>query len=132
MVVLNIPNNPPVTNGKPSGKKGGDALVLAVAMGLSLPQAAKKAGISVSAAYARSRELGFRQEVARIRDDILSQVVGQLLDACSSAIATLRNNLMHPNPMVRNRAAIAILQQMIRGMEVNELAQRITELEDNK
>jgi hypothetical protein len=124
--------NPAVGNGKPIGKKGGDALVLALACGLSVPQAAKRAGIGQNTAYVRMRNPEFRRDVARAHDDLLSQAVGRLADAAGEAVDVLRAGLRSESGAARTRAALGILAHMIRGMEAHELARRIAELEERK
>ncbi len=41
-------------------------------------------------------------------------------------------NLSSENETTQNRAAVAVLSHMIRGMETVELARRVSNLEDNK
>jgi hypothetical protein len=123
---------PGVRNGKPSGRKGGEALVLALAAGLSVPQAAKRAGIGVNTAYVRMRDPTVRREVARARDDLLSQAVGRLADAAVEAVDVLRTTLRSKSEGTRTRAALGILGHMIRGMETHELARRISEIEEGR
>src|SRR6267378_3683426 len=95
--------NPPRKYGKPSGRKGGDALVLALATGLSLPQAARKAGIGVNTAYVRMKDPEFRKEVTKARDDLLSQAVNRLVAASCQAVDALTANLADESPAIRTK-----------------------------
>jgi hypothetical protein len=126
--------NPGVGNGKsrPTGQKGGDALILALAAGLSVPQAAKRAGLGVNTAYVRVRDPAVRRAVAKARDDLLSQAVGRLADAAVEAVDVLRAALRSKSEGMRARAALGILGHMIRGMEAHELARRLTDLEEGR
>src|SRR5262249_22204891 len=118
------------SNGKGLGKKGGQAFVLALATGLSVPQAAERAGIATSTAYRRLEDRAVRREVSRARDDLLCQAVGRLAAAAVAAVDVLERNLGSKNDSVANRAALGILSNMIRGMDCVELARRLTELEE--
>jgi hypothetical protein len=124
--------NPPGKNGKPQGKKGGDAFVLALATGLSVPQAAKRAGIGTSTAYRRLEDPATRKAVSKARDDLLCQVVGRLAAVAVKAVDVLEANLHSKSDAIRNRAALGILANMIRGMDSVELARRLTELEEGQ
>ena len=69
-------------SGKPAGKtghKGGDAFVLALATGLSIPAACKRAGIGITTGYRRWDDPAVRQEVSRVRDRLLGEAVGRLV-----------------------------------------------------
>lgn len=122
-----IPGRP---GSKPGQKGGGDALVLALATGCSVPDAAKRSGLAVRTVYRRLEDRDFRQEVAKARDNLLSQVVGLLLEASCEAVATLRRSLKSKCEGTRNLAAGRILEHMFRGVETAELVRRIQSLED--
>ena len=123
---------PAVQGGKPTGKKGGDALALALATGMSVPQAAKKAGIGVNTAYVRLRDPDFRAEVERARDALLSQAVNKLVSASCDAVDALTENLSDENPAVRNKAAATILANMIQGVGLTEIVKRLEAVEEQR
>jgi hypothetical protein len=123
---------PAEKNGKPQGKKGGDAFILALATGLSIPQAAKRAGIGTSTAYRRMEDPATRRAVSKARDELLCQVVGRLAAVAVEAVDVLEANLRSKSETVRNRAALGILANMVRGMDSVELARRLTELEEGQ
>jgi hypothetical protein len=124
--------NPLVKIGKPSGYKGGDAFVLALAMGYSVPQAAERAGIGTSTGYRRLDDPATRRAVSEVRDDLLGQAVGRLLAVAAKAIDTLETSLNSYSDAIRVRAALGILANMLRGMDTVELARRLTELEEHQ
>jgi hypothetical protein len=126
--VLN--GNPAVGEGKPTGRKGGDAFILALAIGCSVPQAAERAGIGTSTAYRRLDDPELRRAVSRVRDELLGQAVGRLLAVAGKAIDTLEASLQSYSDSVRVRAALGILANMLRGIDTVELARRLTELEE--
>jgi hypothetical protein len=122
--------SPGETGGKPSGRKGADALVLALATGLSVPQAAKRARIGTSSAYRRMEDPAFRAEVRRARDDLLHQALAKLVSAACQAVDTLTENLGDESPVVRNKAAATILANMISGVQLAEILRRLEALEE--
>jgi hypothetical protein len=122
---------PVLFNGRP-GQKGGDALVLALATGASVPQAAERAGIAVSTAYRRLENPTTRRAVSRARDELLAQAVGRLLAVAGRAIDTLEAHLDADIAAIRIRAALGILANMLKGVDSVELARRLTELEDQR
>jgi hypothetical protein len=121
--------NPAGRDGKP-GRKGGDALVLALATGLSVPQAARKARIGQSTAYRRMDDAAFRAEVRRARDDLLDQALAKLVNSACAAVDTLTENLAAESPVVRNKAAATILANMIQGVQMTEIVRRLEALEE--
>jgi hypothetical protein len=84
----------------------------------------------VTTAYRRAADPDFRDRVARTRDDLLSQAVGRLAAAAVKAVDVLERNLGSVDESVANRAALGLLQNMIRGMECHELARRLADLEE--
>jgi hypothetical protein len=136
MNLESLPNGNPVgrigngeKNGKP-GRKGGDALMLALAMGSSIPVAARKAKVGVSTAYRRMEDPAFREEVRRARDDLLEQAVAKLVNAACQAVDTLTENLRDESAGVRNKAAATILANMIQGVQMTEILRRLESLEE--
>jgi hypothetical protein len=121
--------NPAARKQKPSGRKGGDAFVLALATGLSIPQAASRAGISNATAYVRADKPEVRQAVAKARDQLLAQVLGQLVEAGCKAVNTLTANLADESAGTRNKAAATILANLIHGYSMVEILRRLEQLE---
>jgi hypothetical protein len=124
-------NGLPGTRKCKSGRKGGDAFILAIACGCSVPEAARRACIGTTTAYKRLEDPAIRKAIAKQRQDILGQAVGKLADAGSAAVDALTENLRDESPAVRNRAAAAILSNMISGFSVTEILARLETLEGN-
>jgi hypothetical protein len=122
----------PMESGGKTGRKGGDALVLALATGLSLPQAAKRAKVGVSTAYRRMDDPDFRAEVRKARDELLQQAISKLVEAGCRAVDTLTENLRDESPSVRNKAAATILSNMIQGVQMTEILRRLEALEERR
>src|SRR5262249_58326921 len=70
----------------------------------------------------------FQQAYRAARYEILDRTVVQLLGACTNAVDTLKRNLTCGEFGPENRAAVAILEQTVRGIEVHDLAQQVAEL----
>jgi phage terminase small subunit len=131
MVTTNGSGEKPTRTGdRPSGKKGGHGLVLALAMGCSVPEAARRAGIGQATAYVRLRDPEFRKEVAKARQDILERAVAKLVSAAVESVDALTGALKSKNEATRIRAATAVLTHMIQGVGLTEILRRIEALEE--
>jgi hypothetical protein len=104
-------------------------LVAALASGQPILEAARTAGISERTAYRRLQDARFRREVADARAGLLAQAVGQLADATTAAVSTLRALLDAEAETVRLGAARSILDTALRGAEFCDLAERVRVLE---
>ncbi len=120
MATVVEPNSRP---GKAFNEKGGDALLLALAMGLSIPKAARRAGIDPTIAYRRLRNPAFRQKVEELRQALIGQAVGQLRRAACEAIDTLRGLLRSDNEQTRGAAARTLLEHFGKAIEAAKPAQ---------
>jgi hypothetical protein len=124
--------NPASTNGRkrPSGLKGGDAFVMAMAVGMSVPQASERAGISFNTGYRRMEDPEVKEAIDKARGDILTQAVAKLVSASCKAIDALVANLESESSVVRHNAAVAILGNMLQGMTLIEVSRRLERLEE--
>jgi hypothetical protein len=112
-----------------SGKKTGDeALLLALASGLSVPKAAATAGVSERTAYRRLRELAFRSRVAETRVEIVSATVGRLAALGSASADALEKLLKSKAEPVRLGAARTALEYMFKSNEQQTLARQLDDL----
>lgn len=96
--------------------------------GRSAPKLAAKYGVS-SDALTRHRAHIAPAVIEAGRLKVLSGATSQLCDATADAVATLQRNLTCGNPQAEIRAAQMVLELAYRGVEVEELAARIEELE---
>jgi hypothetical protein len=110
-------------------RKGDAALVAALASGRTVRDAAKAAGVSEATAHRRLREPAFRQAVSEARGRMVENAVGQLADASTAAVATLRALLEAEADTVKLGAARAILEMGTKLRESVELEARIAALE---
>ncbi len=114
-----------------SGRKNADAvLIVALASGKGPAEAAKLAGVSERTVYRRLQDPVWRRQVAAARTDMLARAVGVLAEGTTAAAATLRLLLRSDAPSVQLAAARAILDQTTRGIELLDLAYRVTALEE--
>jgi hypothetical protein len=122
----------PVTrNGTPNGRKRGDeALINALAVGVSVAAAAEHAGLSRRTAYRRLEDPAFRARVDEARAGIVSGVVGRLSGIGVLAGDTLKNLLGDSSSSIRLGAAKAALEFMFRGNEQDTLARQLRELQE--
>ena len=87
-------------------KKAEDALLLALACGASVDQAARQCGLSIRTVYRRLAGADFRQQLQALRADLVQRTAGALTAAATEAVRTLLE-LQKPSapPAVRLGAA---------------------------
>jgi len=111
-------------------RKGNSELVLSLASGKTIRDAAQQAGLSERTAFRRINDPEFRRQVREARSEMFSRSLGLLADASTSAVGTLRQlSLSAMSESVRLGAAKAILEIGNRVREVNEIEVRLSELE---
>ncbi len=111
-------------------RKGDAALLLALASGETVREAARLAGIGERTATRRLADADFRRRVAELRGEMVSRAVGRLADGSTEAVAALRKLLdAGTPPAVRLGAARAILELGTKLRESVELEQRLADLE---
>ena len=106
-----------------------DALAVALASGLTVQEAARKAGVSERTTFRRLADLGFRQRVACARAEMVTQALGMMAEGMTAAAGTLRQLLTASADTVKLGAARSILELTVRLRESVELEQRLTILE---
>lgn len=111
-------------------RKAEDALVLALACGLSAEQAARQAGVSVSTAYRRLDDPAFRARLDDLRRDMLARAAAMLTAAAVEAVRTLADLLKPANgPSVRLNAARSVLEHGVKLRALVEVEERLADLE---
>ena len=114
-----------------SGRTNADAaLIGALASGQTVAAAARTARVSERTAHRRLADPGFRRAVSQTRAELLAQAVGQLAEATTAAVGTLRALLDAEAESVRLSAARAILDGALKGVEFTDLSERVQALED--
>ena len=112
-----------------AGMQGADALIIALAAGMPVAEAARSAGVSERTAWRRLAEPAVQRQIRDLRTAMLDRAVGKLADATAAAVDTLVDNLEAEGEGVQVRAAVAILDQAVKLRESEELARRVFELE---
>ncbi len=111
-------------------RKGEDAFLLALASGVTVKDAAAKAGISERQGHRRVEEPRFRRQVSRLRAELIDRAAGRLADGASEAADCLRSLLSTEAPSVRLGAARALLEMAFRSRELLEYEERLRKVEE--
>ena len=91
--------------------------------------AGSKAGISEATVQRWLRDPAFMAAYRAARRAVVESAVGRLQQASEKAVETLERNLKCGQPGVEIRAACAILDNAIRGIDQLDLAYRVDALE---
>ena|SRR5437870_5565578 len=112
-------------------RKGEAALLLALAAGQTVRDAASLAGIGERTATRRFAEPDFRRQVTQLRAGMVQRALGKLADAATEAVDTLRGLLAAGSESVKLGAARSILELGCKVKEAVELEERIAALEES-
>ncbi len=114
------------------GKQADQALLLALACGATVENAARKAGISERTAYRRLDNAAFVQQLQQLRADMVQRTAGMLTGAGLGAVKTLVDLQQDGavSATVRRRAARDVLELAIRYRETADLEERVATLEE--
>jgi hypothetical protein len=111
-------------------KNADDALVLALACGATIENAASKAGVCPRTAHRRLKDPEFVKRLDDLRADMLERATAMLTAAAMEAVKTLVSlQATTIAPAVRLGAARTILEMGAKYREAADLAQRIATLE---
>jgi DNA-binding NarL/FixJ family response regulator len=112
-------------------RKTADPILLsALASGLSLQQAALKAGISISTAKRRVADDAFKAELTAMQDECVAAARAVLLDNSAVAAATVASLLSQKfPPSVRLAAARTILEYGPTVQTAKQIEDRLAEVE---
>ena len=109
-----------------SRKKTEDALLIALACGASVEQAARQSGLSSRTVYRRLADPAFRQRVLALRGDMVSRIGGTLTAAATEAVRTLLELLKSPaSAAVRLGASRAVLEIGMKVREMTDVEERL-------
>lgn len=116
-----------IDNGKTP--KGEDAMVLALAAGRTIADAADLAGIAVKTVQRRLADPSIRRMISAARAEMVQRAMGSLSDTLAEAVCTLRKLLKAKGDMVKLSAARALLEYSLRFRESIDLEERLTQIE---
>ena len=88
---------------------GDPMLVLALASGAPVKEAAERAGVSERTAWRRLQDDGFRRCVAEAKADLVAQATAKLADGAAKAVTTLLEVMDSEDPRARVMAAKEVL-----------------------
>jgi hypothetical protein len=114
-----------------NGRKNADEkLLMALAVGGTVDQAAQAAGLSRRTVHRRSKDPEFLRQLRQTKKDLTQRTAALLGGACGEAVKTLVILMREPSPFaVRSGAARAIIEMSIKTRESGELEERLCELE---
>jgi transposase-like protein len=92
--------------------------------------AARECGISKSTLLRWMQDRAFRDAFREARRRVFEAAISQLQSGAVDAVATLRRNLTCRKPAIEVGAARAMLELMLRSVELFDLEERIGKLED--
>jgi hypothetical protein len=110
-------------------QKGNGALLLALAAGQTVRDAARTAGLGERTVRRRLADPDFRRGVAELRGEMVDRALGRAADGMSEAADMLRRLLRAKRENIRLGAARSLLEFGIRLRESVELEARLTALE---
>lgn len=115
-----------------AGRQNADSrLVIALASGLTVQEAATSAGVSVRTAHRRLQDKHFRATVDEHRARMLSEATGKLSALLSQAIDTLADLLASDTPAtVRHSACRTALEMSMRLTEQTDIVTRMAKIEE--
>lgn len=96
-------------------------------------EAYKQAGIAQSTAYSYLSDPLFKEEYRRIRRETMQRVTSQLQQSALTAVMTLLDVMTdaeNSTPSSRVQASKVILENAYRGIELEDLQERIEKLEN--
>ncbi len=96
----------------------------------TIEEACKEAGVSRNTYYEWLKEAGFKDELNRVREEIVFEAVGLLKVGAAKAVSTLCSLLDRTeHPSVQRAAANDVLSHVVRFKELQELEKRLDEVE---
>jgi hypothetical protein len=109
-----------------------ERVALLIAAGRSIKAAAVEAKCGERTAHGWLEDPRYRSFISELRHRMLDEAVGSLTEATNHAVSTLRNLLDDDHINVRLRAALGIIDAVVRLREHVELERRIAALEDRR
>jgi hypothetical protein len=110
-------------------QKGNDALLLALAAGQTVRDAARSAGLGERTVRRRLADPNFRRRVAELRGEMVDRALGRATDGMSEAADMLRRLLRAKRENIRLGAARSLLEFGVRLRESVELEARLAAVE---
>jgi len=106
-----------------------EAAITALLTCASIGKAAEVTGVSERTLRSWLRDPEFKAAFRAARRQVVEAAVGQLQRATGAAVRTLRRNLSCGKAAVEVRAALGIIEQSIKAVELIDLDDRVAALE---
>jgi hypothetical protein len=106
-----------------------EKVALELAGGATIRAAAKAAGCSPRTVSTYLADPAFRAEVAAIRGRLVDETLGMLSGLARKAVGALERCLEAESEGARVRAALGVLDRLLKVREATEIDQRLRELE---
>ncbi len=97
----------------------------------TITEGVKKAGISKTTFYEWLKNPEFKAEFIRQRQEIIDLALHELKTSTSEAVSVLRELLQAEGEGIRLRTAQAILENVLKSVEIESLEKRIEDIERN-
>jgi hypothetical protein len=112
-------------------KKNELQLLLALACGATVEQAALKSGVTARTVYRRLEDPSFRRRIQKTQREFVERTAGNLTAAANEAVKAFLD-LVKPTspPPVRLGAARSILEMGLKLRELANLEERVASLEE--
>jgi hypothetical protein len=110
-------------------KNADDSLILALASGKSVPDAANTSGVSERTAYRRLTDPSIRKQIQTLRAEMLAQALGRVVHGMTDAADVLKTLLDAKSESVALGASRALLELGVKLRDSLDLEQRIAALE---
>ncbi|MGE7365191.1 phage replication protein [Desemzia incerta] len=110
-----------------------EKLIIALMSKSTMEEAVEAAGITKNTAYKYLKDPVFSNEYRRIRRENMQQVTSKLQHAAILAVETLLDVMEDKElstPSARVQASRAVLENAYKGIEMDDLQQRIEQLEE--
>jgi hypothetical protein len=114
---------------RPGRGSADEALAVALAAGKPVAEAAKTAGVSEATAYRRRCDETFAARVRELRGAMVASAAGRLADGVAEAADVLRKLLASESEGIQLRAAVALLEQTVKVVELSDLQERVADME---
>jgi ACT domain-containing protein len=95
----------------------------------SITEGVKKAGISKTTFYDWLKNPEFKAEFVRQRQELVDLALHELKTSASEAVGVLRGLLKAEGENIRLRTAQAILDNVLKSIEIENLEKRVEDLE---
>jgi hypothetical protein len=112
-------------------KKGDAKLVLALACGASVENAARQSGLTERTVYRRLKDQAFKNQILAIRRDMIARAAGAMAAAAMESVKTLLDLQKPSQPgAVRLGAARTVLEVGLKFREVTDIEQQMAQIKE--